>query len=67
MKTDLSWLPSIFENYKINLEIAYRTHTIGLPPTTMPHEVFDAKIEAANELLSNIKQFIKDANSLTKE
>lgn len=62
-KTDLSWLPSIFENYtnfiKSQIDSGdYNSYGI---------QNFEMKIEAANELLSNIKQFIKDANSLTKE
>lgn len=59
-KIDLSWLPSIFENY--------RKEQFNLLQTKIEMSTYyTGKINASDELLETIKQFIKDSNTLTKE
>lgn len=62
-KISLSWIPQVFESYKkeqlSNIESGCFLNSMD--------EIFEAKIEAADELLQDIKKFIKEANKLQEK
>jgi hypothetical protein len=58
-KQQLNWIPQLFENYKKVAEKSLEKHQ-----NPFATGVCVGKIKAADDLLSLIKQFIKDANQL---
>lgn len=61
MKQDLSWLQGIFETYKTNLDVRWDQGDDMTPGELR------WKRQAANEILEEIKDFIRKANEVTRK
>lgn len=60
MKQDLTWIKILFENYKKGLKTGFDDGYVTI------HD-YKYKTEAADELLEQIKGFIREANAVVEK